>query len=129
MRLERVRMHTDLSGELRNINRLRLWPMISVLKEKYLMEHDDAELLTSFLVPMMNYYPDQRATAADLIKHPWLDGVVVQGDLEMAERAHRAEIERLQGAKEAHEKGPRVPIEEIAKLGPPVKGMVGMGRI
>ncbi|NXD32219.1 SRPK kinase, partial [Spelaeornis formosus] len=61
-------------GELRNINRLRLWPMISVLKEKYLMEHDDAELLTSFLVPMMNYYPDQRATAADLIKHPWLDG-------------------------------------------------------
>lgn len=94
------------------------------------MEHDDAELLTSFLVPMMNYYPDARATPADLIKHPWLDGVVVQGDIDMAERAHKAEIERLQGVREATEKNKeRVPIEEIAKLGPAVKGMVGMGRI
>jgi serine/threonine-protein kinase SRPK3 len=48
--------------------------MMSVLKEKYLMEHEDAELLTSFLMPMMHYYPDTRASAAELVKHPWLDG-------------------------------------------------------
>ena len=96
------------------------------------MEQDDAELLVSFLVPMMNYYPDSRATAAELVKHPWLDGVVVQGDLEMAERAHKAEAERikaLQGGKSADKGKEKIPFEEIAKLGPALKGMVGMGRI
>jgi len=110
--------------------------MISVLKEKYLMEQDDAELLASFLTPMLHYHPDQRATAAESVKHPWLDGVVVQGDLEMAERSHKAEIERLQALQasregegsEARDRTP-VPLEEVAKLGPSVKGMVGMGRI
>lgn len=93
------------------------------------MEQDEAELLSSFIQPMLNYYPDSRATAADLVKHPWLDGVIVQGDLEMAEKAHKAEIERLQSAQEASKGKERVSLEEISKLGPPVKGMVGMGRI
>lgn len=95
------------------------------------MEHDDAELLVSFLVPMMHYYPDSRATAAELVKHPWLDGVVVQGDLEMAERNHKAEAERIKAlqGKNADKAKEKVPFEEIAKLGPTLKGMVGMGRI
>ena len=128
-------------GELRHINRLRFWPIISVLKEKYLMEQDDAELLTSFLLPMMHFYPDARASAAELVKHPWLDGVVVQGDIDMAERAHRLEAERIRALQQQQQDGKdekgkekesnkeRVPIEEVAKLGPVVKGMVGMGRI
>ncbi|WVR07352.1 hypothetical protein IAU60_004393 [Kwoniella sp. DSM 27419] len=82
-------------GELRHIARLRFWPMMSVLKEKYLMEHEDAELLSSFLMPMLHYYPDSRATAAELVKHPWLEGVVVQGEMEMAQQAHMNEVERL----------------------------------
>ncbi|KAL7423508.1 hypothetical protein Q5752_001088 [Cryptotrichosporon argae] len=132
-------------GELRHIQRLRLWPLLSVLQEKYLMEREEAELLSSFLLPMLHYYPDSRATAAELVKHPWLDGVVVQGDLEMAQRRHEAEIERLakleRDAKEKREAGvdareaeaklkdAREAFEEITKLGPPVLGMVGMGRI
>ncbi|WVQ99837.1 hypothetical protein IAU59_006980 [Kwoniella sp. CBS 9459] len=84
-------------GELRHIARLRFWPMLSVLKEKYLMEHEDAELLSSFLMPMLHYFPDSRATAAELVKHPWLDGVVVQGELEMAQKFHQAEVDRLRG--------------------------------
>jgi serine/threonine-protein kinase SRPK3 len=109
---------------------------MSVLKEKYLMEPAEAELLTSFLLPMLHYYPDSRGTAAELAKHPWLDGVVVQGELDMAENLHKAEVERLrasqkgQGEGSASGKAPeKVPFEEIAKLGPAVKGMVGMGRI
>jgi len=93
------------------------------------MEQDDAELLVSFLVPMMHYYPDSRATAAELVKHPWLDGVVVQGDLEMAERAHKAEAERIKALQGGAKPKEKVPFEEIAKLGPALKGMVGMGRI
>ena len=126
-------------GELRHISRLRFWPIMSVLKEKYLMEQDEAELLSSFLLPMLRYYPESRASAAELVKHPWLDGVVVQGDLEMAERANKAEAERIkalqaggaggESAKEGEKEKEKVTIDQVAGLGPAVKGMVGMGRI
>lgn len=146
-------------GELRHIQRLRFWPLLSVLKEKYLMEAEEAELLTSFLLPMLHYYPDSRATAAELLKHPWLEGVVVQGDIEIAKQNHEKEVERLRALKD--ESDPAAPtegaartastgseatangrvegngtasdsraaLEEIQRLGPPVAGMVGMGRI
>ncbi|OCF40514.1 CMGC/SRPK protein kinase [Kwoniella heveanensis CBS 569] len=70
-------------------------------EEKYLMEHEDAELLSSFLMPMLHYFPDSRATAAELVKHPWLEGVVVQGELEMAQNFHKAEVERLRSQQQA----------------------------
>jgi serine/threonine-protein kinase SRPK3 len=74
-----------------------------------------------------------------MAKHPWLDGVVVQGELEMAEKMHVAEVERLRAlqaggagagveAGEAKEQD-KVSMEDVIKLGPAVKGMVGMGRI
>ncbi|WWC71736.1 uncharacterized protein I206_105694 [Kwoniella pini CBS 10737] len=117
-------------GELRHISRLRFWPMISVLKEKYLMEHSDAELLSSFLMPMLHYYPDSRATAAELVNHPWLDGVVVQGELEMAHNRHQSEVaQSSEAGKSGESRGPPVPLQDVLGLGPSVKGMVGMGRI
>jgi serine/threonine-protein kinase SRPK3 len=139
-------------GELRHIVRLRFWPLLSVLKEKYLMEAEEAELLSSFLLPMLHYYPDSRATAAELLKHPWLEGVVVQGDLEIAKQNHEREVERLRALQEsgkpasAATDGEKVPaaatggngtdgakkdsaLQEVLKLGKPVAGMVGMGRI
>ena len=48
------------------------------------MDGEEAELLASFLLPMLHYYPDSRATAAEMVKHKWLDGVIVQGEVEMA---------------------------------------------
>ena len=136
----------DEPGELRHINRLRLWPLMSVLKEKYLMDASEAETLSSFLMPMLHYYPDSRASASELVNHPWLQGVVVQGELEMEERK-RTGADVASGAASAaaarsapasngkekkdkkEEKEGKVPFEEIAKLGPKLKGMVGMGRI
>ncbi|WVN90144.1 uncharacterized protein L203_105380 [Cryptococcus depauperatus CBS 7841] len=91
-------------GELRHINRLRFWPLISVLKEKYLMEHEDAELLSSFLTPILNYVPSQRVKASELLNHPWLNGVVVQGELEMAHHMHKKESERLEKVAKGKEK-------------------------
>lgn len=128
------------------------------------MEPSDAELLSSFLLPMLHYYPDSRATAAEMVKHPWLDGVVVQGEMEMAEKRHQRDIERAKalsssaaspagaagspapsststvrengaqnGGKEGKEggekSGGKKVLEDVLKLGPAVKGMVGLGRI
>lgn len=107
---------------------------------------------------MLHYYPDSRASASELVNHPWLAGVVVQGELEMEERVRKGEAvaggalsgengkartntngngngngtSKKEGGgkeKEEKEKEKKVPFEEIAKLGPKLKGMVGMGRI
>lgn len=108
------------------------------------MEASEAETLSSFLMPMLHYYPDSRAKAAELVDHPWLQGVVVQGELELEERKRKgAAVAGAAGAAVTAggaggengngngngETQPKIPLEEITKLGPSVKGMVGMGRI
>ncbi|KAI9142780.1 kinase-like domain-containing protein [Paraphysoderma sedebokerense] len=61
-------------GELRHIHKLRYWPLSSVLHEKYNLAKPDADLLASFIQPMIHIIPDQRATAAVMTKHQYLDG-------------------------------------------------------
>lgn len=117
-------------GELRHIQRLRFWPMLSVLKEKYLMEAEEAELLSSFLLPMLHYYPDSRATAAELVNHKWLEGVLVEGEFEMARRNQQQQLDREKLGSDGKDKSDgAAALDEVLKLGPPVAGMVGMGRI
>ncbi|GAA6048848.1 hypothetical protein JCM3770_003650 [Rhodotorula araucariae] len=69
-------------GELKHIHKLKFWPMHSVLQDKYLITEAEAKLLESFLQPMLNLNPDKRATARDMLDHEWLQGVVVQGEIE-----------------------------------------------
>ncbi|POW11493.1 hypothetical protein PSTT_05221 [Puccinia striiformis] len=71
-------------GELRHIHKLKHWPLAAVLKEKYCLDKQAAIELTSFLEPMLTVVPDKRATAERMLKHPWLEGVVVMGELEAA---------------------------------------------
>lgn len=59
-------------GELRHITKLKPWPLHEVLMEKYEWPEEKAREFTSFLEPMLEYDPRNRATAADCLKHPWL---------------------------------------------------------
>jgi len=59
-------------GEFRNIKNLDTWPLLDVLCEKYKMEYQEALELTNFLLPMLNMEPNHRATASDMLQHPWL---------------------------------------------------------
>ena len=95
-------------GELRHISKLRYWPLDAVLHDKYLFPRPEAEALAAFLTPMLQLYPERRAPASELVKHPWLDGIVVQGEVdvlrrleEMAARARegRASVERVDAMK------------------------------
>ena len=47
--------------------------MKSVLIEKYKFKQKEAEALSSFMMPMLEYYPEKRISAQDLLKHPWLN--------------------------------------------------------
>ncbi|THH05317.1 hypothetical protein EW145_g4878 [Phellinidium pouzarii] len=70
-------------GELRHIQKLRYWPLEAVLHDKYLLPKDQADMLSSFLSPVLRLYPDKRARASELVHHAWLDGIIVQGEIEL----------------------------------------------
>ncbi|KAI7743366.1 hypothetical protein M8C21_003549 [Ambrosia artemisiifolia] len=61
-------------GDLRHIRRLRFWPLHKVLKEKYEFSEQDATDLADFLVPLLDFAPEKRPTAAELLTHRWLTG-------------------------------------------------------
>ena len=60
------------SCDLRNIKTLKFWTLDRVLVEKYRLDEDEAVELTAFLKPMLDFDPKNRATAEELLKHPWL---------------------------------------------------------
>jgi serine/threonine protein kinase len=63
----------DKSGSLKNIRGLNYWPLQKVLMEKYRIKEKHAVELSEFLRPMLTWYPHKRATAQEMLKHPWLD--------------------------------------------------------
>ena len=40
--------------------------------EKYRFIESEAESLADFLLPMLEWYPEKRATAKEMLEHPWL---------------------------------------------------------
>lgn len=61
-------------GDLRHIKRLRFWPLSKVLKEKYDFSEQDARDMADFLVPLLDFVPEKRPTAAQSLNHPWITG-------------------------------------------------------
>lgn len=62
----------DSKGSLRRINGLNYWPLKKVLTEKYLIKENEAAALSDFLMPMLRWHHDKRATAQQMLNHPWL---------------------------------------------------------
>ncbi|KAF7240189.1 SRSF protein kinase 3 [Varanus komodoensis] len=66
------REYFNRRGELRHIKNLKHWGLYEVLVEKYEWPLEQAAQFTDFLLPMMEYIPEERATAAQCLEHPWL---------------------------------------------------------
>lgn len=41
--------------------------------EKYSFSEQDANDMTNFLVPILDYVPEKRPTAAQCLSHPWIN--------------------------------------------------------
>ncbi|XP_034290050.1 SRSF protein kinase 3 isoform X3 [Pantherophis guttatus] len=67
------REYFNRRGELRHIKNLKHWGLYEVLVEKYEWPLEQAVQFTDFLLPMMEYIPEDRATAAQCLEHPWLN--------------------------------------------------------
>lgn len=62
----------DRAGQLRRIRGLNYWPLHKVLHEKYRMKESEAKAFADFLMPMLEWDPDRRASAQSMLSHPWL---------------------------------------------------------
>ncbi|XP_060713990.1 SRSF protein kinase 1b isoform X5 [Tachysurus vachellii] len=59
-------------GELRHITKLKPWGLLDVLVEKYEWQREEAQIFSSFLLPMLDLIPEKRATAAECLRHAWI---------------------------------------------------------
>ncbi|XP_058801193.1 SRSF protein kinase 3 [Phymastichus coffea] len=59
-------------GELKHITGLKPWGLYEVLTEKYEWSLSEAREFADFLTPMLAFDPNERATAAECLKHSWL---------------------------------------------------------
>ncbi|XP_031826207.1 SR splicing factor protein kinase isoform X2 [Nomia melanderi] len=66
------KMYFNRKGELKHINGLKPWGLYEVLTEKYDWSPREAREFAEFLTPMLEFDPNMRATAAECLKHPWL---------------------------------------------------------
>ncbi|KAF8677377.1 CMGC SRPK protein kinase [Rhizoctonia solani] len=59
---------------LRNVpaRKINMWPLDSVLKDKYEMNKDRVAEISEFLRPLLALDPAERADALDAAQHPWL---------------------------------------------------------
>ena len=53
----------DSRGNLRRIKGLSFWPVKKVLTDKYFIREDEAQAFADFLLPMLEWHHDRRATA------------------------------------------------------------------
>ena len=60
-------------GHLRRISGLNYWPLRKVLMEKYRIKESEAQALSDFLTPMLDWVPGKRATAQSMLSHYWLN--------------------------------------------------------
>lgn len=128
-------MHTQQAtiGELRHIHKLRFWPLDDVLHDKYLLSREEAKLIASFLNAMLRLHPDQRASAADMLKHPLISGIVVQGEVDQIVRAEeeakkRGHLEGLASPVEDPSSSGAVPMDVEPEVLSPVSGAPGGGK-
>lgn len=63
----------DSKGHLRRISGLNFWPLKKVLVEKYRIKEEEAMALADFLLPMLTWNHETRASAEEMLKHPWLE--------------------------------------------------------
>eukprot|EP00359_Climacostomum_virens_P001753 CAMPEP_0204899314 /NCGR_PEP_ID=MMETSP1397-20131031/1785_1 /ASSEMBLY_ACC=CAM_ASM_000891 /TAXON_ID=49980 /ORGANISM="Climacostomum Climacostomum virens, Strain Stock W-24" /LENGTH=779 /DNA_ID=CAMNT_0052067263 /DNA_START=31 /DNA_END=2370 /DNA_ORIENTATION=+ len=85
----------DSNGRLRKVEQLKFWPLRDVLMEKYGFKQSEAKALSDFLLPMLAYQPEKRASAEECLKHYWLD-MPSNYDTRMNESEYAALMEQLE---------------------------------
>ena len=63
----------DKNGKLKRIKDIRHLSLKNILIQKHHIKENEAQALVDFLMPMLEYYPEKRISARELLRHPWLN--------------------------------------------------------
>ncbi|CAB4252687.1 serine/threonine protein kinase SKY1 [Maudiozyma barnettii] len=83
--------------QLRNISKLKYWPLEEVLTEKYKMHSNEAKQIADFLLPMLCLDPRKRADAGGLVNHPWLRNTLGMESITVRDRKLYGDGEDITG--------------------------------
>lgn len=64
--------YADSDGSLKHIKHLNFMNLKELLIKIHGVKIKEAELFESFLLPILWIFPDKRATAKQMLNHPWL---------------------------------------------------------
>ena len=63
----------DNNGKLKRIKDVRHLSLKNILVHHHHIKENEAQALVDFLMPMLEYYPEKRISARELLRHPWLN--------------------------------------------------------
>ena len=62
----------DKKGKLKRIGEINHIDLKNILVKKHHLKENEAQALWDFLKPMLEYFPEKRISARELLRHPWL---------------------------------------------------------
>ena len=65
-------IYFNKDGKFKKIKNIENINIEDILIKKYHFKEKEAKSFTDFIMPMLEYYPEKRATARQMLKHPWL---------------------------------------------------------
>ena len=69
---ENWRKYFDKNGKLKRIGEIPHINLKNILVQKHHLKENEAQALWDFLKPMLEYFPEKRISARELLRHPWL---------------------------------------------------------
>ncbi|CAH1433291.1 unnamed protein product [Lactuca virosa] len=69
----RSKEYFDRYGDLKRIRRIKNMPLNRLLSDKFKLSVNDAREFADFLIPILDFAPENRPTAEQCLKHPWLN--------------------------------------------------------
>ena len=69
---ENWRKYFDKNGKLKRIGEIPHINLKNILVQKHKLKENEAQALWDFLKPMLEYFPEKRISARELLRHPWL---------------------------------------------------------
>ena len=72
-RMKNPKIYFDMVQKLtqqKNVNRINI---LDLLRYKYHFKNEEATKFKDFLIQMLNYLPENRPSAKEMLSHPWLN--------------------------------------------------------
>ena len=73
MRMKRPKIYFDMLKKFNKFKTIKKTSIKNILIEKYNFKTDEAQALHDFLSQLLEYFPEKRPSAKNMLSHPWLN--------------------------------------------------------